>query len=180
MELMDAAMQLLDYEYATGENLREMEFLPGDDAYAADYEQELAAEQLLKEQEAVELSPKPESEATTTTANIDVADISDNSSVTVDGEGDVGGTMVLGSDEVGDENGGEVVDDFGGETGVQEGRIVEGLGSADTVIGYAQELGIEVLKTMKRDLNAVVGLLPDPVAKPIREVSSSPLHQHGV
>ncbi|CAN0180024.1 unnamed protein product, partial [Scytosiphon promiscuus] len=35
LQLLDAVMQLLDYEYATGENLREMEYIPDDGSAAA-------------------------------------------------------------------------------------------------------------------------------------------------
>ena len=59
----------------------------------------------------------------------------------------------------------------GGGEGEDDGEA-EKFSDDGTVVGYACNLLSEVLQTMKRDLNAVVGFLPAPVAKPIREVAA--------
>lgn len=185
LQLLDAVMQLLDYEATTGEDLREMEYIP-------DYDAMLAAEKAAAEKAKLEL------EEAAAKAQAGEASHEAEKATIVDAEGEV----LPGSDV---RNPGEEVisspygttegkDDLDGEqaaqnmepleeatTGVMEGTgDVEGLEQeldqilgTSTLLGFVKDLGVEVLSTMKRDLNAIVGMLPGPVAKPIREVAAA-------
>ncbi|CAN0180090.1 unnamed protein product, partial [Scytosiphon promiscuus] len=41
-----------------------------------------------------------------------------------------------------------------------------------SLVGYVHSLGAEVLRTIARDMNSLVGMLPAPVAKPIRQAAA--------
>lgn len=178
MELIDAVMQLLEYEYATGENLREMDFNPYTETQE---EEEMSAEASSQAEATAEYVAHEQgaAEAATSDFNSGESGLSAAASPdrTVDNHGgETGATEVedltgfggVEAESVEEAVMGDAMVEAGGQD-AGEGAL-ERIQSADTVLGYAQELGMEVLKTMKRDLNAVVGLLPEPVAKPIREV----------
>lgn len=218
MQLVDAVMQLLDYEDATGEDLRETEYIPGDDGHPSAYEQTEAERAAQREQEAAEAAAiadalrraaeqaqqqaraeektklssssaqQPQGSTDFEGGDADVtSDASSNafpSSTVIGGgyfakgaasieeeeaeEGLSGGTEA-GSDDIQVPPG---MHNFYGND-ANEGdveNVVAGGEPSETVLGYMHQLGSEVLRTMQRDLNALVGLLPAPVAKPIREV----------
>lgn len=178
-------MQLLDYEATTGEDLREMEYVP-------DYEAMLAAEKAAAEKAALEL------EEAAAKAKAGEASHEAEKATMIGAEGEV-----LSGPDV--RNPGEEVipspydttegkDDPDGERATQNMESLEeatagvmgGMGDAEgleqeldqitgtsTLLGFVKDLGVEVLSTMKRDLNTIVGMLPGPVAKPIREVAAA-------
>lgn len=178
-------MQLLDYEATTGEDLREMEYIP-------DYDAMLAAEKAAAEKATLELE-----EAAAKAKAAEVSHEAEKATM-VGAEGEV-------LSESGVRNPGEEVipspydttegkDDPDGERAAQNMEPIEevtaggmeGTGEGEelkqqldqitgtsSLLGFVKDLGAEVLSTMKRDLNAIVGMLPGPVAKPIREVAAA-------
>lgn len=172
LQLIDAVMQLLDYEFATGEDLREMDYNP--DYGSAEEAAETAAAELEYAAEAAA--------AAALAADEEAAAAAIAAEAVEGGEGDGDAQADFDFGGVGDEIDGtlgSIADEYEEEGNAAAREVLleaEGESDADpdesTVLGYAQSLGLEVLRTMKRDLNSVVGLLPASVAKPIREVAA--------
>ena len=211
-------MQLLDYESATGEDLREMVYIPDDDgsaaAAAADAELEAAANAAataaaLAADEAAAAAEAEAEAAAQAEVGERAAAARGGAAGTLSGDS---GCAATNEHEHFDEGGAsgeaealpssaaaataaataeaeqqalrEVIEESSfsssssssGGGGEGEGWGAEGqpggLVEQGSVVGYARDLLGEVLQTMKRDLNAVVGFLPAPVAKPIREVAA--------
>lgn len=201
-------MQLLDYEYATGEDLREMEYIPDDGSAAAAAETAAAdLEMAAANAAAAALAAEAEAEAAALAAAAASA-----------GGGGGGAKAGAGAGAGGSDGYGDVHSDFdeadweAKETGYADDynadqiarEVVEESSSSassssssssscaigeverggaggevadfefdeSTLLGYAHNLATEVLRTMRRDMNYLVGLLPAPVAKPIREAAA--------
>ncbi|CAN0054689.1 unnamed protein product, partial [Laminaria digitata] len=215
--LLDAVMQLLDYEEATGEDLREMEYIPDDDgsaaaaAAAAELEAAAATAATLAADEAAAAAAATAAAAAAEAAEaVEAAGMEGGAGISsgdngcptdghshfdeggADGEaaippvtsGAAAATPIAAvKAEAEEEALREVIEESssssssgagaGGGAWGEEEEEEEGVCSDDgSVVEYARNLLSEVLQTMKRDLNAVVGFLPAPVAKPIREVAA--------
>lgn len=201
LQLLDAVMQLLDYEYATGENLREMEYIPDDGSAAAAAETAAAdLETAAANAAAAALAAETEAAALAAAAGEQVGEdaveaeasfgyggaAKDLEAGGADGEENMASPgFNADADDGGDEIAREVIGessaspsashsscavgdgDGGGESEVAELEFDE-----STVVGFAHSLITEVLRTMRRDMNYLVGMLPAPLAKPIRDTAA--------
>lgn len=194
LQLLDAVMQLLDYEYATGENLREMEYIPDDgsaaaaaETAAADLEMaaaNAAAAALAAETEAAALAAAAAGGRGGEDTGVAAEESDGYRYAATDFESGGGGgeahTASPGYDDVDDDGGDEIAREVieessssscaaggGGAAGSEVAEFDE-----STLLGYAHSLITEVLRTMRRDMNYLVGMLPAPVAKPIRDTAS--------
>lgn len=170
-QLLDAVMQLLDYEEATGEDLREMDYIP-DDGSAAAAAEAAAAELEAAAAAAAAAAMAAETEAAAATGARGRERGGDTTSAeefeemeAVDGGSSASSRSKKKADK------GRAASGEASEGWDQDSSAGSDLMDQSTVLGFAHNLGAEVLSTMKRDLNAVVGLLPAPVAKPIRDVA---------
>lgn len=197
LQLLDAVMQLLDYEYATGENLREMEYIP-DDGSAAAAAETAAADLEMAAANAAAAALAAETEAAALAAAAGGRGGEEGTGAATEGSGGYGDaaadfeaeggdggahTASPGYDDFGaaDDGGDEIVREVIEESSSSSSASCAaggGVGSevADfdesTLLGYAHSLISEVLRTMRRDMNYLVGLLPAPVAKPIRDTAA--------
>eukprot|EP00752_Nemacystus_decipiens_P009140 g8163.t1 len=192
LQLLDAVMQLLDYEYATGENLREMEYIPDDgsaaaaaESAAADLEMaaaNAAAAALAAENEAAALAAAAGGRGGVDTgaAAEESGECGDAATDFEEGGGDDEPHTAPPGYDVGDDIAREVIEESSSSTSSSRAAGV-GAGGArgdvtefdeSTLLGYAQSLATEVLRTMRRDMNYLVGMLPAPVAKPIRDTAT--------
>eukprot|EP00903_Cladosiphon_okamuranus_P013540 g12612.t1 len=197
LQLLDAVMQLLDYEYTTGENLREMEYIPDDgsaaaaaETAAADLEMaaaNAAAAALAAETEAAALAAAAGGQggedtgaAAEESSDYGYGDAAaDFGAEGVDGGADTASPGYEGAgaaDDDGDEIAREVIKESTSSSASCEAGGGVGGDVADldesTLVGYMHSLISEVLWTMRRDMNYLVGLLPAPVAKPIRDTAA--------
>ncbi|CAM9816296.1 unnamed protein product [Ectocarpus fasciculatus] len=190
LQLLDAVMQLLDYEYATGEDLREMEYIPDDGSAAAAAETAAAdLEAAAAAAAAAALAAEAEAAALAAAAGTGGAagleehgaagrEDGDADSLADVESGGLGNDEEEWSDDAGDEIAREVVEEctsspvssccaVGGGCGEEVAAYDE-----STLLGYAHSLAAEVLRTMRRDLNSLVGMLPEPVERPVREAAT--------
>ena len=181
-------MELLEYEDATGNDLREVEYVP-------DYDSAAAEDKTVAESTAVELEQavpevasgasvvdqEAEATITTTTMTGDESEARPDSGERNVGEEEAWFQSSAGGEYEGSEGeGGRAIQDAQ-PPGEESACAMDGAGMTEmvekldqrTILGFVKGVGAEVLRTMKRDLNAIVGLLPGPVEKPIREVAAA-------
>ncbi|CBN76997.1 hypothetical protein Esi_0024_0181 [Ectocarpus siliculosus] len=187
LQLLDAVMQLLDYEYATGEDLREMEYLP-DDGSAAAAAETAAADLAAAAAPAAAAALAAEAEAAALAAAAGTgreAGLEEEHGAAGREDGDADSPAGVESGGAGND-GGEASDDAIAREVIEEctsssvasscpvGGRGEEVAAHDesTLLGYAHGLATEVLRTMRRDLNSLVGMLPEPVERPVREAAA--------
>lgn len=191
LQLLDAVMQLLDYEYATGEDLREMEYIPDDGSAAAAAETAAAdLEAAAANAAAAALAAEAEAAAVAAAAGAGGGtglleehgaagreDGHANSAAGV-GSGGLGNDEEDGFDDAGDQIAREVMEECTSSS-VSSSCPVGGRGQEvaaaydeSTLLGYVHSLATEVLRTMRRDLNSLVGMLPEPVERPVRDAAA--------
>lgn len=213
MQLVEAVVQLLDYEHATGVDLREMMYDPDDLYDQAAQSEEQENREPKGEDEGDNGAEQSETEAIADSGVVADAKESENEDeflagveireLANNGRGDIthgvsediaGGRAECEEAQIREDSGpfvgGEdvelserpdgwnvVVDDAvtHDDTGCNDNMCAlreHDIKPPGTLMEYAQDLGAEVLRTMKNDLNALVGLLPDPVSKLLREVAT--------
>lgn len=180
LQLLDAVMQLLDYEYATGENLREMEYIPDDGSAAAAAETAAAdLEAAAANAAAAALAAKAEAAvsggAATGTGRGAAGGGDVNMGFGMEEAGqDEGEPAGYGEDDAGDEIARQVLEEASSSSCAVGGKGDEAAAAVldeSSLLGYVHNLTAEVLRTIGRDMNSLVGMLPAPVAKPIRQAA---------
>ncbi|CAN0423239.1 unnamed protein product, partial [Hapterophycus canaliculatus] len=197
IQLLDAVMQLLDYEYATGENLREMEYIPDDGSAAAAAETAAAdLEMAAANAAAAALAAKAEAAAAAGAASGGAAAGSgrgDQGARAAGESGEYGDARMgfdagnagqgqdeplspgCGDDDAGDQIAREVIEEASSSSssscavaaggGKREAAVLD----ESSLLTYVHTLSAEVLRTIGRDMNSLVGMLPAPAAEAIRQ-----------
>lgn len=177
-ELVEATLQLLEYEQATGIDLRSVMYDPSG-LYDAEGDQ--GAWEALSE----EGTGKEEEEEGPTTGLSEV-ETPDDGGQQGGNDGATGSTSdeprVVAGGPAGVDGGGVPGDDATCGDDRCEIPMEPGTGNQEeeqagyrsfTLWAYAKDLGVEMLVTVRDDLNALVGLLPAPMAKPIRQAAAA-------